>query len=79
MLQPGCDEEEVDAFLGEVEAVNLLIQEHEELRAKLNCHLASTSAGLRAVCAGACVSGIWQLGQNRVRPGTCHCDDRELT
>ena len=35
-LRPGYDEEEVDAFLDEVEAeLDRLIQENEELRAKL--------------------------------------------
>src|SRR5579863_8929938 len=35
-LRPGYDEEEVDAFLDEVEAeLNRLVQENEELRAKL--------------------------------------------
>src|SRR5215467_6072156 len=36
-LRPGYDEEEVDAFLDEVEAaLDELIQDNEELRAKLN-------------------------------------------
>ena len=35
-LRPGYDEEEVDAFLDEVEAeLDRLIQDNEELRAKL--------------------------------------------
>jgi DivIVA domain-containing protein len=45
-LRPGYDEEEVDAFLDEVEAeLDRLIQENEELRAKLaECLRGSTSS-----------------------------------
>jgi DivIVA domain-containing protein len=45
-LRPGYDEEEVDAFLDEVEAeLDRLIQENEELRAKLaECLRGGTSA-----------------------------------
>jgi len=48
-LRPGYDEEEVDAFLDEVEAeLDRLIQENEELRAKLAEVLRGGEAGYGA-------------------------------
>jgi DivIVA domain-containing protein len=48
-LRPGYDEEEVDAFLDEVEArLDELIQENEELRAKLAEVLRGKPVGLNA-------------------------------
>ena len=45
-LRPGYDEEEVDAFLDEVEVeLDRLIQENEELRAKLAEVLARREVG----------------------------------
>src|SRR2546421_12118452 len=57
-LRPGYDEEEVDAFLDEVEAeLDRLIQENEELRAKLSEVLrggkAPVAAGLNGPRVGA--------------------------
>src|SRR6201993_2312163 len=63
-LRPGYDEEEVDAFLDEVEAeLDRLIQENEELRAKL-------AEGLRGGGKAAMASRprLWDPRCNRMVP-----------
>jgi DivIVA domain-containing protein len=57
-LRPGYDEEEVDAFLDEVEAeLDRLIQENEELRAKLaECLRGKVPGGMGAAMAPAPIS-----------------------
>ncbi|GIH23178.1 hypothetical protein Aph01nite_14880 [Acrocarpospora phusangensis] len=59
-LRPGYDEEEVDAFLDEVEAeLDRLIQENEELRAKLaECLRGKVPGGMAGGMGGAMAGGM---------------------
>ncbi|GAA0413545.1 hypothetical immunogenic protein antigen 84 [Acrocarpospora corrugata] len=63
-LRPGYDEEEVDAFLDEVEAeLDRLIQENEELRAKLaECLRGKVPGGMGGGMAGGMSGGMMSGG-----------------